>query len=60
MVNKMIKKIKSNIKEIHWPTKKEVVVDTVFTLLSTTILTVLIMFWTMGIDKIVQLVLDIF
>ena len=59
MVKSIIKKVKTNIKEIHWPTKKAVLVDTVFTFSATVLLTILIMFWNLGIDKVVQWFLNI-
>ena len=59
MVKSIIKKVKTNIKEIHWPTKKEVFIDTIFTFSTTALLAILIMFWNIGVDKIVQWVLNV-
>ena len=50
----IIKKAKVTLKEIHWPTKKEVIMDTLFTVIVTIILSLVILLWTSSIDAIVN------
>lgn len=51
----MLTKIKAAFKGICWPSKKSIFVDTTFSLLTATALSILIMLWSMGIEKVINL-----
>ena len=59
MKNRLIK-AKNSIKEIRWPSKKEVLSDTVITVLTTAILSSLISVWVLGIETVVNFVISLF
>ena len=49
-----LKKIKSSFNGIHWPTKKQAIIDTALTMSITAILAIMIYFWTGAIEEIVK------
>jgi preprotein translocase SecE subunit len=55
----IIRKTKIILKEINWPTKKEVITDTLFTLGVTVVLSLLILLWTSGIDKMINWIIGL-
>ena len=55
MINKLVRKFKATVSNIHWPSKEEVVRDTVYVMVTTAILSLLILGWTTGIDAIIGL-----
>lgn len=57
-MTKLIEKTKKTIKSVHWPSKKEVCADTLFTVITTVVLSVMIMLWTSGIDKVVNMIVS--
>lgn len=50
----LIKKAKASIGKIHWPSAKEIVIDTAFTVIVASVLAVLISLWLSGIEIIVN------
>jgi preprotein translocase subunit SecE len=58
-MKKCIQKIKSSFASIHWPNKKNIVSDTIFTALVTLVVSVAILGWTTMIDTIVSFVVSL-
>ena len=56
----VIIKAKNAIKEIKWPSKKEVFSDTVLTVVTSAVLSVMIYVWVMGIETIVNFIISAF
>ena len=54
-MTKIIQKIKASTKGIHWPSKKEILTDTVFVMSVATTLSLLIVGWTSVVDLIIGL-----
>lgn len=48
-------KIKAAVSGIHWPSKKEVIRDTIYVMCTTVVLSLLIMGWTTLIDLVIGL-----
>lgn len=57
---KMFQKIKSSIGKIHWPSIKEVLGDTTFTVVVGTALAIMISLWISGIEIVVNWVMLLF
>jgi len=56
----MLSKIKNTVREIHWPSRKELIGDTIFTIVTTIILSLTVSMWTTGIEYIVDWVISLF
>jgi preprotein translocase subunit SecE len=59
MMAKLIKKTKSSIGKIHWPSAKETVGDTAFTVIVASVLAVVISLWLSGIEIMVNWVMSL-
>lgn len=57
---KFIGKIKNSVSGIHWPSRKEIVSDTLFTVMTTVVLVLLVYGWTSGIEHIMNWVVSLF
>jgi preprotein translocase subunit SecE len=57
---KKINKIISHVKDIHWPTKKVLLQDTMFTVSVAGILAIAILIWTSGIEYVIGWLASIF
>ena len=56
----MLKKLKTHIKSISWPSFKSIVSDTTFTLTVAVVISVLIMGWTSCIERFVGFIMSLF
>ena len=54
-MSKLIQKFKATVSNIHWPSKEEVVKDTVYVMVTATVLSFLILGWTTVIDLVIGL-----
>lgn len=50
----------NKIKSIHWPTKRETLCDTVFTLVVVTVLSTLTLAWVSGIEFVINWIVSLF
>lgn len=53
-------KLKGNLKGVRWPNTKEIVGDTMMTVIVTILLSLLILAWQTGIDFVVDWVISLF
>ena len=58
-MKKILNSIKNMFKGIIWPTPKEVIKDTWFTVLSAAVLSCVIWIWVTGIDLIINFIISI-
>ena len=58
--NSVILKAKTTVKEIHWPSFKNVAVNTIYVAVTATIFALLIKLWSIGIEAIVAEVIKLF
>ena len=56
----LFKKAKSSINKIHWPHIKEIVSETVFSVIVATVLAVMVALWTSGIESVVNWIMLLF
>ena len=59
-MGKIVSKIKNSIGSISWPSKKEVVSDTIFTIIVAAVFSTLILLWTGCIDTLVDWIVSFF
>jgi preprotein translocase SecE subunit len=59
-MGKLIRRSLNSIKGVHWPTRKEVIFDTLLTVCTTAVLAVMVGAWTHAIEYIVDLVVSLF
>lgn len=60
MIKKLIGKLKHSVNGIHWPSKREVVSDTLFTVSVATVLSLMIVGWAYLIDCVVNWAVSLF
>ena len=59
-MQKFMSKLKGNLKGVRWPNTKEIVGDTMMTVIVTILLSLLILAWQTGIDFVVDWVISLF
>lgn len=59
-MSNIINKAKQSIKNIHWPAKKQIFADTMFSVITATILSLMISGWTQAIEYVVDWVVSLF
>jgi preprotein translocase subunit SecE len=57
---KVIGKIKHVVQDLHWPSVKEIISDTLLTVCATTVLALAVSGWTHVIEYVVDLVVSLF
>lgn len=59
MKNSVILKAKTTVREIHWPSPKNVLMNTLYVAITATVVSCLIKLWSIGIEAIVAEIINL-